>query len=403
MITFNDIRKSGDLLFESIRGSHLYGLNTETSDTDTFGVFCGPADWFLGNGLERLSMVKSEKNDDYWDELDKYFFELGKSNPEALISLFTPEKYILHYNTVLDPLWNIRDKLLTKACFKSFSNYALSQIKKAKGLNKAINTDPEQVKVRKNPLYFCQVPVGIGTWTLEKWLRENNLKQEHCGISRLPGTIECFALFYDWGADKDLKVEDYARLRYKGKAKKVIEDLSEELKELQSSDFIAYRGILSPSDPLSSQLRVSSIPKGIDPICYFQFNSNAYSSHCVDYKRYWDWVKNRNPERFKLNEGHNWDGKNICHCVRLMTMAKEIAEGKGLILDRSNIDRDWLLKIKTHQVGTYEEIMAYVEKLQSGMEESFVKSKLPDSPDLDELNKILIKIRQTHYARSKKS
>ena len=77
MITFNDIRESGDLLFESIRGSHLYGLNTETSDTDTFGVFCGPADWFLGNGLERLSMVKSEKNDDYWDEAIKWHLDMA--------------------------------------------------------------------------------------------------------------------------------------------------------------------------------------------------------------------------------------------------------------------------------------------------------------------------------------
>lgn len=402
-MNFDDIRKNGDLLFESIRGSHLYGLNTETSDRDTFGVFCGPSDWFLGNGLEKIGFVKSEKNDDYWDELDKYFFELGKSNPEALISLFTPPKFILHYDPVLDPLWNIRDKLLTKACFKSFSNYALSQIKKAKGLNKAINTDPEQVKERKTPLHFCQVPVGIGTWTLEKWLRDNHLKQEHCGISRLPGTVECFALFYDWGADKELRVEDYIRLRYNGKSKKVLEDYKDELQELQESNYIAYRGILSSSDPLSSQLRVSSIPKGIDPICYFQFNSNAYSSHCVDYKRYWDWVKNRNPERFKLNEGHNWDGKNISHCVRLMTMAKEIASGQGLILDRSGIDRDWLLRIKNHQVGSYEEIMAYVENLQSDMEESFEKSKLPDAPDLVELNKILISIRQSHYARSKKS
>ena len=43
---FELIRKNGDLLFESIRGSHLFGLNTKTSDIDTFGVFCGPDDWF---------------------------------------------------------------------------------------------------------------------------------------------------------------------------------------------------------------------------------------------------------------------------------------------------------------------------------------------------------------------
>ena len=46
-LTFSEIRESGSLLFESIRGSHLYGLNTETSDIDTFGVFIGPSEWFF--------------------------------------------------------------------------------------------------------------------------------------------------------------------------------------------------------------------------------------------------------------------------------------------------------------------------------------------------------------------
>ena len=287
MMNFEEVRNNGDLLFESIRGSHLFGLNTETSDIDTFGVFCGPEDWFLGNGKDKVDMIKSEKSDDYWDELGKYFFELGKSNPEALVSLFTPEKHILHFDPILQPLWDIREQLLTKECFKSFSGYAYSQIKKAKGLKKAINTDPEEVKERKKPLDFCQVAVGIGTHTLTKWLADHNLKQEYCGISRLPNTVECFSLFYDWG-----------------KARESGETVPNEFKDKLP---IGYRGILSLDDPLTSQLRVSSIPKDETPLCWFQFNHNAYTSHCCDYKRYWDWVKNRNEARFKLNTGHNYD------------------------------------------------------------------------------------------------
>lgn len=290
MKTFNDIRNNGDLLFESIRGSHLFGLNTETSDVDTFGIFCGPEEWFLGSGKDMQSIIKSEKNDDYWDELGKYFFELGKSNPEALISLFTPKKFILHFDPVLQPLWDIRDQLLTKECFKSFSGYAYSQIKKAKGLKKAINTDPQEVKDRKNPLYFCQVPVGTGTHTLIKWLEDRSLRQECCGISRLPNSNECYALFYDWGKARELGDDIY-----------------------NDDPVIGYRGILSPDDPLTSQLRLSSIPKDKTPLCWFQFNSNAYTSHCIEYKRYWDWVKNRNEARFQLNSGFNYD----CHSIAL--------------------------------------------------------------------------------------
>lgn len=284
MKNFEDIRKSGDLLFESIRGSHLFGLNTESSDIDTFGVFCGPEEWFLGSGKDLQSFIKSEKSDDYWDELSKYFCELGKSNPEALVSLFTPDKFILHFDPILEPLWDIRDKLLTKECFKSFSGYAYSQIKKAKGLKKAINTDPQEVKDRKTPISFCQVPVGIGTHTLDKWLNDRGLRQECCGISRLPNSNECYSLFYDWGKARELG--DNVEI---------------------DADTIGFRGILSPDDPLTSQLRLSSIPKNLEPLCWFQFNSNAYTSHCIEYKRYWDWVKNRNEARFQLNSGYNYD------------------------------------------------------------------------------------------------
>lgn len=388
MLSFEKIRKNGDLLFESIRGSHLFGLNTETSDIDTFGVFIGPIDWFIGSGKDKQTMIKSEKNDDYWDELGKYFKELGESNPEALVSLFTPEKHIKYFSPLLQPLWDIKDSLITKKCFKPFAGYAVSQIKKAKGLKKAINIDPSQVKERKTPLDFCQVPVGIGTWTLTKWLRDNGLKQEYCGVSRLPNTVESYALFYDWGADKDLKIENYRNLTNNTNI---------------SKNIIGYRGILSQIDPLSSQIRLSSIPFELrteKPLCYFQFNSGAYSQHCVDYKRYWEWVNNRNEQRFQLNKGYDFDAKNMSTCVRILTMAKEMAQGKGMLLDRTNIDRDWLLKIKNHGV-TYDEIMRYVENLEENMQEEFEKSSLPDEPDIDLLEKIMLDIRYKHYKINK--
>ncbi|MBR6432572.1 MAG: nucleotidyltransferase domain-containing protein, partial [Muribaculaceae bacterium] len=48
MNEFDKIRNDGRLLYEYKRGSHLYGLNTETSDVDTSGVFICTADQLLG-------------------------------------------------------------------------------------------------------------------------------------------------------------------------------------------------------------------------------------------------------------------------------------------------------------------------------------------------------------------
>ena len=400
-MTFDEIREKNYLLFESIRGSHLFGLNTEKSDIDTFGIFYCPQDQLLGTGKNYISIVESDKNDDYWDEIGKFIFELQKSNPNALESLFTPDKWIKYFNPVLQPLWDIRDELITKKCFSSFSGYAKTQIKKATGLGKAINIDPETVKRRKTPLEFCWVAQkdGDGDVRLDKWLEKNGLKQEHCGIVHLPNTLEMYNLYYDWFADKDLKPEDYARFKYGSGSQGMLYAVAEmELEEGKKTDFIGYRGILDPGDSETSQLRCSSIGKedSRKPLCTFQYNYLAFSQHCADYKRYWEWVNNRNPERFELNKGYNYDGKNCCACIRLMTMAKEMAEGKGMLLDRSDIDRDFLLSVKHHEI-TFKEVMKYMKDQEDIMLKAFEKSNLPDDVDSDKLEKILVQIRRNVY------
>ncbi len=167
---FDKVRRDGRLLFESIRGSHLFGLNTPESDIDTYGVFIGPQNWFYGLGQNKQSSIKSEKNDDSWNEVEKFFRELSRSNPDALMALFTPPELIKHFDPLLQPLWDIRDPLITKECFKPFSSYSVSQIKKARGLKKAINIDPKIVNTRKTILDFCYVGIGCGVWTMTKYL-----------------------------------------------------------------------------------------------------------------------------------------------------------------------------------------------------------------------------------------
>ena len=397
-MTYEELKDSKYILFRSIRGSHLYGLETPESDIDTYSVFCAPQDWLYGMGLRYRKMIADEKNDNVISELTKYFTELGKSNPDAIISLFTPEDKIIYMNPVLRPLFDIRESLLTKECFKSFKGYARSQIGKAKGLNKAMNIDPEEVKTRKTPLEFCWVHKNHSedVWNLEKWLRENGLKQEHCGLVRLPNGIEYYVLYYDWFADKSLKVEDYSRLRYGSSPTPEIE---KELEEGKKTEMIKYRGILDPTSPDTTQLRLSSISKvdAKDPLISFQYNMMAFSSHCRKYREFQDWLVHRNPKRYEQNVGHSFDGKNCSHCLRLLRMAKEIAMGKGMILDRRKAgDRDLLLDIKLHNLS-YDEVMELILQAEKEMEEAFEISTLPESPDQEKLEDILVKIRYDFY------
>ena len=402
MINFDSVRQSGDLLFESIRGSHLYGLAGPTSDVDTYGIWCCPVSWLLGSGRDYLPDLKSEKNDDSWVDIGKYIKLLEESNPDAIISLFTPADKILHFDPVLEPLWDIRDEILSKACFKSFSGYARDQLMKARGKNKKISINPEEVKVRKTPIDFCYGirQDGGGTINLQDWLKEKGLKQEHCGLSHIQPGKGMYYLYYNWGEDKESTVENYMKVQYPkassfslGFYKKELEGEKE-----KAGDMITFRGILKAGEE-SEQLRLTSIPKEVQaagPLCIFQYNQDAFSAHCKKYKEYWEWVEKRNQDRFVIDAEHGFNAKNLSHCYRLMIQGMEIAQGKGLILDRTGIDADILLDIKNHKL-TYDEIMTLCESKQVEMEEAFEKSVLRDLPPIDKLENLLIEIRSKHY------
>ena len=102
---------------------------------------------------------------------------------------------------------------------------------------------------------------------------------------------------------------------------------------------------------LSNDVSLSEIGINDKPICYMNFNKDGYSVHCKKYNEYQEWLKNRNTNRHVdvKNHGQKIDGKNMLHCVRLIKVAKEIAEGKGVIIERE--DAEELLKIKRGEMN----------------------------------------------------
>ena len=402
-MTIEELRNSGLIAYEYKRGSHMYHLNTETSDEDFGGVFFCPKKMLLGLRGRYEEQVSDSKSDVVFYEFGRWLELLLKSNPTVLEGLFAPEDCIVgEVHPAVRKILDNRELFLSKECFKTFYGYAVSQISKARGLNKKI-VNP--VTERKDILDFCYTFIDQGSLPIKKFLAENGLDQKYCGLVNIPnmsdGDSSIYGVYYDFAAYFKFENIDWARDWYNGNSpyKKFFPSVSEQLsiqKRIEDKEFFHYGGIVHPDEiEKSNTVRLSSVPKGEKPICFMAYNKNGYMRHCRDYKDYKEWEKNRNPVRYESNLGHYYDAKNVMHCMRLVRMAKELAQGKGFNVVRT-WDRDYLLDIRNHKFE-YEDVMAQLEKEKLEMEEAIKSCTLPEKVDFDKVNDLLYDVRLKYY------
>ena len=402
--TIDYLRKTGLIAYEYRRGSHMYHLNVETSDVDTGGVFICPPEMLEGLRSEYVEQVADEKNDTVFYEFGRWIELLLKSNPTALESLFAPEDSIIGTpHPAVQYVLDHKEMFLSKECFKTFYGYAVSQIGKARGLNKKI-VNP--VTERKDILDFCYTFKGQGSQPIKDFLAENKLDQKYCGLVNIPNMRDVYGVYYDWAAYFHFENIDWWCVDFQIEGVKspyshfLTDAQGKAIKErIKNKQFFGYPGIVHPDElEKSNEVRLCSIPKGEMPICFMHYNKDAYTCHCRDYKEYKEWEAKRNPVRYEGNLGHNYDSKNVMHCMRLVRMAKELAQGKGFNVVR-DWDRQYLLDIRNHKFE-YEDVMAQLEKEKAEMEEAIKTCTLREVVDYEAVNELLIEARQRYvFAR----
>ncbi|MBR5921631.1 MAG: nucleotidyltransferase domain-containing protein [Bacteroidales bacterium] len=391
MTNFDKIKSEGRLLYEYIRGSHLYGLNNEYSDVDTGGVFICTVKELLGC-FGYKPQVSDSRQDNTWYEVGELVRLLLKSNPTMLECLFVPKEKILSpVNPLMQMILDQREQFLSKQCFNPFFGYARQQIEKARGFNKKI-VNP--VTERLTPFDFIYTFKGQGSTKFRDWLANRSLHQECCGLVNVPNMQDIYGVYYDFGthvsAYKDWK-EDMPFLLFS--CEYFADGNLEETKvRLAAMTPLGYRGVINVEAD-GNELRLSSIEDKDDrPVCFVSYNQNGYSSHCRQYAEYQDWVRNRNPKRYESNLVKNYDSKNMMHCFRLMHTAAEIAEGKGMILERT-WDRQFLLDVRNHKYE-YEEIVEKLEEDKERMNRLMEQSTIREKIDVGLVNDLMIEIRK---------
>lgn len=357
MNTYDDLKANPNfVLLDCISGSTAYNLSVEGSDVDRKGIFVAPQGSIYGFGSP--VQLANATNDEVYFEIGRFIELLVKNNPNVLELLYTPAKHVLFRHPLMD-LIDPRE-YLSKRCLETFAGYAVSQLKKAKGLNKKINIP--QALERKTVLDFCYVLEGNGSTSLAKWLNKQGFHQEECGIAKVDHFRDVYLLYHRTQLDG----ETY------------------------------FHGICSGAS--ADDVHLSSIPKGLAYLAVMTFNKDGYSSYCREYREYKTWEENRNPERFAHNRslGKDYDAKNMMHLFRLLHMAEEIALYGEMHVHRP--DREFLLSIRNGS-HTFDELSGMVNVKLEKLRQKYADSALQDYPDPVKAEKSLVRIRKEFYER----
>jgi predicted nucleotidyltransferase len=402
--TFETVINDNRLLYEYIRGSHLYGLNNADSDVDTSGLFLAPKENLFGLEMNYQPLISDERHDTTWFELGNFCQLLLKSNPTVLEALFVPnDKIITAPSEIVRPILENRDQFVSKQCFKPFISFAVEQIHKARGLNKKI-VNP--VTERLTPFDFAYTFYNQGSTKIRNWLENRGLNKDFCGLVHIPNMHDTYGVYYDWGAhfeadgikswrelyDKEPLVFDFIHSFYK--LPQVCSDFEDVFVDWfnKHKEILHYRGMCLEN---STDMRGSSVSKGERPLCWMVYNESGFKDHCKKYKEYKDWEKFRNPKRYESNLEKNYDSKNMMHCMRLIHMGQEIAEGRGIILQRTD-DKEFLMNIRNHKYE-YDELMEKIDADKEALDRAIANSTIKETIDVDFVNDLLIEMRKKAY------
>jgi hypothetical protein len=354
-VIYDELKVSGNILFETVIGSQAHGTSTPKSDVDTSFVYMAPKSWLYVRGDYHAHLRLSKDRVGY--ELEHLLDMLASANPTCMELLYAPEDCWILCHDIYRRLLNNKHRFLSKVAKSSFLGYATAQIRKAKGMEKFQNWSAERT-MRKEPMDFCWVidgEEGYSTIPLRQFMEREGLTESELGVTNIDHAPNVFSLF-------------------------------------RGSEF---RGIFGSN---SDQILFSSVPKGITSIALMVYNQDAYKMHAADWKRFKDWEKNTNRDRWvKTKAGDFIDAKNVMHLVRLTQMNREIASGQGLIVRRPN--RDELLAIRNGE-HDLTHIIKWSEKEEREIIEMYKNSDLPDSVDMKWVRDILFEMRYEFYMQT---
>ena len=349
-------------IFLMIRGSQAYGTTVPDSDTD-YGGICMPSRDILF-GIDKTTSIENF-TDDSDNHIDKTIYLFGKAidlmaenNPNMLDYLYAPDRCIIRSDRIMDKIRNNADLFISKETKGSFLGYAKGQLSRMEThrrylLNpvckpERINYDLPEISIFPENQYESITKMGcdfVSDDLFSDFLHEMTelldtdgtyIVKKYVGIQQYRRAIEWF------------KIRQATFLRVMSSIK---------------GKFLApeYR------DVARKELK--------------------YLADLDDYRRYCKWNVERNEKRKALEVKCGYDSKMAAHALRLLHMGAEIMEGKGINVDRTNIDASDLVDIRLGN-QSYDSVMGRAKLAVHRSELAYKTSTLPLKPDYERITEL---------------
>ncbi|MBR4222101.1 MAG: nucleotidyltransferase domain-containing protein [Victivallales bacterium] len=342
---------TGRVIFRGIWGSHAFGTATPESDLDTLGVYVLEPETYLSL-VEPPAQVSDEHNDNRFYSLRNFLELAANANPNILDMLYLPDDCVLKTSPYWQMLQAKRDIFCSQKVCQTYCEYAMGQIKKARGCNKRIhNPQPEEPPT---PEKFCFVlatsPSGMPMRPVP--LKEAGVNLERCHAAALENSGELYRL-YDYGDNA--------------------------------------HGVFR-----NGMLVCESIPKADETtrfIGLMVFNKNAFEQAKSKHRQYWEWRRTRNEARWRTQEAGllDYDAKNLMHTFRLLYSAQHILEHGTPIVRFTGEKLQELRDIRAGRFS-YDELVSKAVALSEKLAVLRETTQLPETADMRQIDALLLEI-----------
>jgi len=136
-----------NIIFMSIHGSHLYGLNRKGSDIDIKAIYCpSKEDLLMGNALKTYNKSNDELDIEIeLKSLSSFLSSAQKADTNCMDLLHTPEEFILRKSYIWDDMVKYRSDIYSKnmkgliGYIKTHASKYSNKIKRYEEMSKLLN------------------------------------------------------------------------------------------------------------------------------------------------------------------------------------------------------------------------------------------------------------------------